>query len=134
MNLAATPSQTEARLRQRITALEKQLDAATDKIFALQETFGMSNSDRFMTLGLTPLESRYLSVLAGNEMCTRDQLLFAMYEGRQEAYDRDPKIVDVLKCKVNQKLAPRGISILSVWGRGQRLSAEDRGKLGAMHA
>jgi len=41
----------------------------------------------------------------------------------------EPKIVDVLLCRVRQKLAPFGIEIERVWGRGLRINAEVKAAL-----
>lgn len=50
----------------------------------------------------------------------RDAIYTALYGMDGE---RDPKIVDVLICKLRKKLAPEGITIATAWGDGWRMFA-----------
>jgi two-component system cell cycle response regulator CtrA len=122
----------EARLRKRISNLEAELERAQDRIQAMEDTFGLNDACHYAWLGLTAFESRILAILVRNTMATRDQIMFALYEGRPEAYDRDPKILDVYCCHLRKKLAPIGVTIENVWGRGKRIPPADKDKL--MHA
>jgi len=119
----------EARLRKRISDLESQLERAQDRIAALEDQFGMNDGCHYAQLGLTENQSRLVAILARHDMVTRDQMMFALYEGKPECYDRDPKILDVYICKIKQKLGPLGVTIETVWGRGKRMPAASKDAL-----
>ncbi len=97
-----------------------------DQVFELKQTFGLIEDPRWAQLGLTVNQGKIMQVMAKNDVVTKDQLMFALYEGGIESYDRDPKILDVYVHKINRKLASHGIRIENVWGRGRRLSAESK--------
>ena len=49
---------------------------------------------------------------------TTDQFLDALYSGMDEP---KAKIIDVFVCRVRKKVAPLGVDIQTVWGRGYAL-------------
>lgn len=78
-----------------------------------------------VAFGLTPVEADFVAVLVTREFASRIALHNAITApGADEP--PDPKIVDVYACKIRKKLTPRGIEITTVWGRGYRLTAENR--------
>ncbi|MCA1241850.1 helix-turn-helix domain-containing protein [Stappia stellulata] len=76
---------------------------------------------------LTTQEARVFGVLIKRELATRTAILAALYDdlGRDQA---EPKIVDVFVCKLRKKVAPFGIEISTVWGRGWCMDAAVRGR------
>lgn len=70
------------------------------------------------TFGLTPTEARYLDALADGRP-KRKEALFAA-GGHPE--DVEDKIVDVMICKLRDKLAGTGILIDTIWGAGYVLA------------
>jgi len=54
-------------------------------------------------------------------LVTREQLMAEAYWLRSDMDEPEIKIIDVLVCKIRRKLAPLGLSIDTVWGRGYRI-------------
>ena len=112
-NLAAE----NARLRDRLADLEAEnewLKGGGERAAAALKT----------QFGLTPMESRLVLALARREQMSREQILAALYGDRPD----DPpaiKILDVMVAHARAKLG-RTIRILTVWGFGYRLDADDR--------
>ncbi len=95
-----------------------------DYVYELKSTFGLIENPCWAALGLTVNQGKLVQVMTKNDIVTKEMLMFALYDGGIDAYDRDPKILDVYFHKINRKLAPLGIRVENVWGRGRRLSAE----------
>lgn len=77
---------------------------------------------------LTASETKVMGVLIARELASKDAIMAALYrnDGRDEA---EIKIVDVFICKLRKKVAPFGVTILTVWGAGYRLPPEQRAAL-----
>ena len=74
----------------------------------------------WLSLGLTRMEVRLMRALAEkpDRMVSKGALMDAMYFDRvQEA---EPKIVDVLVCRIRRKLKGSAWMIETVWGQGYR--------------
>lgn len=56
----------------------------------------------------------------------RDALMEAIY-GLEGGDDPDWKIVDVYMAKIRKKIAPLGLRIVTLWGRGYMLALETAG-------
>ncbi len=69
---------------------------------------------------LTMSEARVISLLLTRDVATKEAILHALYSDRPEE-PPEIKIVDVFICKARKKLAPFGIEIETVWGRGYRI-------------
>ena len=78
---------------------------------------------------LTALEAQMFAMLLKRELVSKAGLMTALYGDRVMHDAPQPKIVDVLICKLRQKLAPFDISILTIWAQGYRLRPEDRARL-----
>ena len=74
---------------------------------------------------LAPTEARLLAALVKRTEMAKAALYAAVWDA---SADDAPavKIVDVMVCKLRKKLAPHGIEISTLWGRGFRLPAEAR--------
>ncbi|NVO13831.1 MAG: helix-turn-helix domain-containing protein [Rhodoplanes sp.] len=74
--------------------------------------------------GFTRTEAPIVATLAKELSATKQQLHAAMYRSRIDADDLpDPKIVDVMVCKIRKKL-PEGCTITTVWGWGYEVTPE----------
>ena len=73
---------------------------------------------------VTPLEARFLLVLARRDQMSHGQVLDALYGDRPDD-PPDLKIPSVLVCHLRAKLRRR-LTILTTWGVGYRLDAESR--------
>ena len=69
---------------------------------------------------LTKTESLFLLTLRSGELVSRQDILRGMYPDRVAL--PDPKLLDVMACKLRKRLAPFGKTIENVWGRGLRLA------------
>ncbi len=70
--------------------------------------------------GLSPTGARLLAMLADGRTWTKEKIHDTLYASRPD----DPpeaKIIDVLVCKMRQKVAPFGVVIGTVWGVGYRI-------------
>ncbi|WP_035900398.1 helix-turn-helix domain-containing protein [Labrenzia sp. DG1229] len=78
--------------------------------------------------GLTVSEERVVACLLSRPQATKDAIMAALYrnDGKDEP---ELKIVDVFVCKARKKLAPFGIEIKTVWGRGYMIDASVRVKI-----
>jgi len=75
-------------------------------------------------LGLTPQEGRLFGLLKSKEgqLVRRDSILDALYFDKSK--EAEPKIVDVLLCRVRRKLSKAGWRIESIHGTGVRMVRE----------
>lgn len=93
---------------------------------------------------LTPLEAGFLSVLLLNEHVDKSKLHHVVESQRlrrsqrPDADETDPKIVDVIICKLRKKLDPAKFTIETSWGNGYYIGAEVKrailAEIGASHA
>lgn len=111
-----------------VQSLEDENDVLRGRIALLEQELGLRN-DIPLVFGLTPSESRILSVLMQRIMATKEQLLIAVTSDVTGNKQPEIKIVDVYICKMRKKLEPFGIVIETVWGRGYNLDADNRSKV-----
>ena len=57
------------------------------------------------------------------KVASRAHLWQALYWNAGEAGERDPKILDVIVCKLRRVLRPHGVEITTVWGSGYYIGA-----------
>jgi len=92
-------------------------------------------------LGLTKLEANFLSVLLHDTEVAKEKLHLVNEAQRMQRNTRpdnmtptDPKIVDVIICKLRKKLKPKGVSISTIWGHGYYIPKEAKAALSAILA
>lgn len=79
--------------------------------------------------GLTMAEARVLGCISTSpEGASKIKIYAALYADRIDE-PPEPKIVDVLVCKIRKKLAAQEIDIETVWGWGYRLPPLSRERL-----
>ena len=79
-----------------------------------------------LTFELTPSQARVLLALVEHGFVSKPDLHAAMSDGRGTS---KVKTVDVVVCKVRQKLAEDGVVIETVWGSGYKINEDARNKL-----
>lgn len=74
---------------------------------------------------LTGQEARVFAHLASREEASKASIMMALYSDRP---DEEPniKIVHVFVCKLRKKLAPFGVSVRTIWGKGYALVDRSR--------
>jgi two-component system, cell cycle response regulator CtrA len=75
---------------------------------------------------LTGSEARVFGVLVNKPVATKEAILTALYWDRATDEEPDQKIIDVFVCKLRKKLAPFGVEIATLWGRGWTLHPDVR--------
>jgi two-component system cell cycle response regulator CtrA len=108
----------------RIEALEAQLARLRDRIEELEDALGI-NIEPWFGLGLSRQESRLFAVLMKRDSVTREQGV-AVICGADPDDRADPKIIDVLVCRLRRKLRPYGIQIGTIWGQGHRIDPHSK--------
>lgn len=116
--------------RKLIAALEE-IKRLTAEVASLRQAVTALNAAPLIPsgLGLTKCEENLLAALmqAGGAVKSKEQLLAAAYADRYGLGEEpDIKIIDVFVCKLRKKLAPHGIQVETVWGRGYLLPQESR--------
>lgn len=106
----------------RLEAVEADNDRLRARIEILEQSFGMDFLPP-IEWGLTAHESKVLGVLMKREAVTKEGIMAALYDGRD---DPEIKIVDVFVCKLRRKLKPFGVEVATLWGRGYQMSAENK--------
>lgn len=101
--------------------------AAVEYLLGIIENYEMISNDHHeidqMPFNLTPTERRLMMALynANGRMVTKETLYNAMYIDALPGDDpRDDKIVNVLICKIRQKMPESIGRIETVWGTGFR--------------
>lgn len=112
----------------RIEALEAENDRLRARVEQLEGVAGLT----FVAprgWGLTTKEERLLEVLLSRDALSKDSLMAALYCDRHTDDLPELKIVDVFVCKLRKKLAPYGITIETLWGRGYAIAEPMKAKV-----
>ena len=85
-------------------------------------------------LKATRLEAIIFAVLLKRNEATKAQLHHVVEQNRptENANATDPKMIDVIICRLRKKLKPHDATIETVWGLGYRMKQEDRDKISAL--
>jgi DNA-binding winged helix-turn-helix (wHTH) protein len=107
-------------------SLREKLGIAEEHIKQLQEALYATNAPDPVLFYLTPLENRVYKFLAqaSGRICTKEAIFNAMYfDAPGESSLPELKIVDVVICKIRQKLHAISFtgSIVTAWGSGYAL-------------
>lgn len=123
-----------ARLVRRVAELKRTVDKLFATRMELEAKVEFLESREGLTiefrpdLRISPSQLKILSALLAYELATKQRLHGLLY-AHDPSGGADPKIVDVLVCKLRQRLKPHGISIETCWGRGYFLTSEMKEKL-----
>jgi DNA-binding response OmpR family regulator len=105
----------------RVRAGRDDVARLTDQISVLcRAALTPSPDEGWLKLGLTKMEARLMRALAEKQdrMVSKGALMDALYFDR--GHEAEPKIVDVLVCKIRRKLRGSAWCIETVWGQGYR--------------
>lgn len=125
-----SPTDTRGALMSEVSNLRVQLDDAQAFIREL------SNQDYVETFvgvaRMTRSEAKVAATIAKQGRATKAAIYHVLYGGFDDDHLREPKIVDVLVCKVRKKLKLHGIEIDTVWGVGYSMTSEAIARLNAL--
>lgn len=113
----------------RIAELLARIDKLEDRIAELEDEL-MAPLPDFLCGLLTGTEARVARVIASRQRARKEAIL-AIAWGRNSE-DIDPKIVDVIVCRLRKKLAPFGIKIQTIVGVGYTFDPVSRQRLDAL--
>lgn len=126
----------EQYLANRVRELQAKLELVHERLSELERLFG--TEDELMPLrmmGFTGNEARLLHVLRAKPIVTRDQMFFALYaDDPDRMAEVEPKIVDVVVCKLRSKLRRMGVDIETVFACGFRLTQSQKARLARLVA
>lgn len=124
-----SPSDARGAMQVEIVHLRDELDQAKRLNRELQDA---TERERFGFHGvaeLTEKEAEVVEVLARHGQASKARIYDAIYGLCLDQDRPEPKIVDVFVCKVRKKLAPHGIEIGTLWGRGYEMSPRNVARL-----
>ena len=80
---------------------------------------------------LTAAQARIFGFLLSRELASREQIAVALWSARPDCEIPGSRTVDVQICWMRRKLAPFGVTIRTVRGRGFALDPRERQRLAA---
>jgi two-component system cell cycle response regulator CtrA len=125
--------------QERAEMYKRRCDLMEEEIDILKEKLRIATKmDEFdptlaMVFGTTGSEAVILAQLLRREHCTKDQLMDAIYSTSIDDTP-EPKIIAVFVCKLRQKLNKRGVDILTHWGHGFSMDAENKARVASLVA
>ena len=109
-----------ADLKAKCIALQAENERLEARVIMLEDALYGGEPEYPRGWKLTRQEARFLSVLLTRPgVATREMFYASLYQQRDDT--PDPKIIDVLIHYLRRKLAPFGLEIETVWGRGYRI-------------
>jgi DNA-binding response OmpR family regulator len=87
---------------------------------------------------LTEMEARLFGMLVARDVVPKEAMMLALYPSNisQRKHGRRPindapgiKILDVMICRIRKKVAPSGVVIDTLWGRGLRVDPDTLAQL-----
>lgn len=112
-------------LQQRINALTSEVEILRARNYDLEQHLS-ATLVLPVEWRLTGSEATVFGCLVNRPIATKEAILTTLYSDRDE--EAEIKIIDVFVCKLRKKLAPFGITIETIWGRGYRLQDEVRAR------
>lgn len=106
----------------------KTLRQALDRVAELEEIIGLNYLPPDF-LGLTYTEGRFLGLLVHRAIVSRHAFMAAIWGGRPESEQPDPKIIEIYVCKLRKKLLPLSIGIRNRNLIGWWIEPQDRARL-----
>jgi two-component system cell cycle response regulator CtrA len=113
----------------RLDVLEAENERLREEVAELRELLYGGERPTPVEWRLTAAETRVMMALAARELATEAHVMSALYGLRPDGDTAEEKIVDVFICKIRKKVAPFGVRIETVWGRGWTLDAQTRARL-----
>lgn len=113
-----------------VAKLMEENDTLRERVRQLMTELGETQAPLPREWQLTRTEEALMRALIAREVASRDFIMHFLYCVKPEDAP-EPKIIDVLVCRLRPKLKPFGIEIATVWGRGYSLDATTRARFPA---
>lgn len=84
-----------------------------------------------MARRLSPAEEDMLRFIVRREVVTKDAAMIHLYGLRCADEVPQPKILDVMVCRIKKRLKPHNITIENVWGVGWKMPRDDKRRVAA---
>ncbi len=107
-------------------------DQLQDRIEELEELLGTDDDQLSKTksrLGVSPLTAKTIGYMSRREFTTRNSLWIALYGMVNDNEQPEEKALDQWIFRARRALRPHGITIKNDFGRGWKISPEDRAKV-----
>lgn len=114
-----------SRLRAKTEMLEDENENLRLRIEELERLIGL-DVEAPIVFGLTSREACMFGALMARDMCLKEHLMASIYGALPDDDVAEPKIIDVFVCKMRKKLKRFDIDVETVWGKGYRLSPENK--------
>jgi two-component system cell cycle response regulator CtrA len=116
-----------------VIELRNELDEAKERIRQLENELKAKIGSEMTfppVMRLTGLETTILSVLMLNPIASHRRISSAIIQSRHERKDVPSDLMVKVKiCHLRKKLAPFGVTIETLWGRGYMMSEMDKAKI-----
>ena len=109
--------------------LRERIDILEEELYQLRDLKLNRKWTPPIALALTVHEEKVLTMLMMQSGTVSKDAMMASLYNLQMKDSPGPKIIDVYVCKLRKKLKPWGIQVTTDWGRGYKLTDEDRDKL-----
>jgi DNA-binding response OmpR family regulator len=113
-------------LKARLAQLVAENEALRTRVDSMEAAM-VADIDLWQLAHLNPQERVVLGLLMRRDLAHRDGIYQVLFGGRTD--EVDPKVIDVLVCRIRSKIRPLGAMIETVRGIGYRLRAGDAAKL-----
>lgn len=114
-----------SRLRAKTEMLENENEHLRFRIEELERLIGL-DVEAPIVFGLTSREACMFGALMARDMCLKEHLMASIYGALPDDDVAEPKIIDVFVCKMRKKLRSFDIEVETIWGKGYRLSSENK--------
>src|SRR5688572_7781403 len=86
--------------------------------------FRKADAEPYHRLGIRGMKAKLLAILMRHEVVSRDLAMEALYS--HKADQPDPKVIEVMLCKLRKLLLPHSIKISVTYSVGWSISPEDK--------
>jgi hypothetical protein len=125
----AMPNDPRHALLAELTNLRAQLDDARAEIREFKNQKNDVGEFFSGVAKMTPSEAKVVGAIARYGRASKSTLYHALYGGLGDDEQREPKIVDVMVCKLRKKLRQHNIEIETIWGVGYTMDPESVARL-----
>jgi two-component system cell cycle response regulator CtrA len=128
------PQDTRSASLTELVHLRSELSTALEMIREIQASAAEVRLGFTGVAKLTRSEAAMVGILAKRGRVSKMQIYDFAFGERLEQDQPEPKIIDVLICKIRAKLAPHGVEIKTIWGVGYEMTPDNSAKMRKLSA